>query len=199
MRVVFFFWVNLRRLGFVWRRFETPSSIFIDGVSLHHLWRRKRVFRTSAHKIQTPGIRQKRRIQHSEQGEILNSRIKWHFYPLWNQFLIVWRPLEDETDIIGLVWRKIWSDRYINTVRLNIPSPANMRHLENIIIMSEVLTAELLRFHDVTLCHRYVITDFREQYLLSKRRKLRLASQETCMVIIQSTSNDGVQTYVTIW
>jgi hypothetical protein len=71
------FWVIHRRLNFIRRRFGI--------LCLFHLYRRYKqeemrmeeteCSETSAYKIQTPGNRPKERIQHSEHGEILKSRI----------------------------------------------------------------------------------------------------------------------------
>jgi hypothetical protein len=54
---------------------HSVCSIFIGGVSWHHLWRWKTV-----HKIQTPGNRPKERIQHSKLGESLKSRTNYITY-----------------------------------------------------------------------------------------------------------------------
>ena len=77
-----FFWVILRRLNFICRRFGT--------LCLFHLHRRVVVVvftylpikmkqtaysETSAYKIQTPGNYPEENIQHTEHGESLKSRI----------------------------------------------------------------------------------------------------------------------------
>ena len=55
---------------------NTVCPIFIGAPCLHHLWRwNKQSVSKRRHKIQTPGIHQKERIQHSKRGESLKSRI----------------------------------------------------------------------------------------------------------------------------
>jgi hypothetical protein len=72
MNVVSFFWVIPRHLNSMCQRFGTQCPIFIgcvnkiyeDGMECSE---------TSAHKIQTPGICPKEKIQHSEHSESLKS------------------------------------------------------------------------------------------------------------------------------
>ena len=79
-----FFWVTPRRLNFLGRRFGTLCSIFICRLNkknliicLNDLWRwnRQSVPKRRYRKIQTPGNRPKERIQHSQHGESLKSRV----------------------------------------------------------------------------------------------------------------------------
>ena len=90
-----FFWEIPQRLNFMWRRFGTLCSIFIDSVSRkNNRYETVRVFirvnlvpvihrayttredgtecsETSAHKIQVPGDLPKETMQHSDRGESL--------------------------------------------------------------------------------------------------------------------------------
>jgi hypothetical protein len=75
----YFFWVIPWRLTFICRLFGTLCSICIGGVNgVQRMWRWKRqeCSETSAYKIQTTGNHSKERIQHSEHGESLKSRIR---------------------------------------------------------------------------------------------------------------------------
>jgi hypothetical protein len=76
-----FFWVNPRRLKFLYADVSEHSvcSIFIGGFFTFHTYppikmEQTECSETSAYKIQTPGNYLEESIQHSEQGESLKSR-----------------------------------------------------------------------------------------------------------------------------
>jgi hypothetical protein len=110
-----FFWVVLRRLNFMCRRFGTHCSIVMGGVSRQNNWEdimhffliilpsyttygdgADRISERSAHKIQNPGKHPEERIQYSEQGESFKSR-KMYF-------------------LAGCMFREQNTERLINTV-----------------------------------------------------------------------------------
>jgi len=78
---VFFLFFIPRRLNFMCRRFGTLCSVFICGVSRIFLLtppmktEQTECSETSVYKIQAPGNNPKERIQYSEHGESLKSRI----------------------------------------------------------------------------------------------------------------------------
>jgi hypothetical protein len=67
------FWMIPWRLNVICQRFGTQCSIFIGRVNIK--MKETKCSETSAHKIQKPGNHLKERIQHSEHGESLKSRI----------------------------------------------------------------------------------------------------------------------------
>ena len=88
-----FFWVISWRLNFISRRLGTLCFIFMRGVGRKNngdeIFPTYTVYadetersETSAYKIQTPGNYPKERIQHSEHGKSLKSRL-FSFLPPW--------------------------------------------------------------------------------------------------------------------
>ena len=77
-----FFWVILRRLNFICRRFGTLCLFHlhrkVDKSLFTYLpmkMKQTECFETSAYEIQTPGNYPEENIQHTEHGESLKSRV----------------------------------------------------------------------------------------------------------------------------